>query len=81
MKNLLVCQLCGLLTNGGQLAHIVSIGDHGPRNKPSLVSHGLIADDYNIAGESNALYLCPKCHIEIDTHPEIYTYTFLSRVF
>ena len=80
IKNIARCQMCQLLTECGECAHIVSSGKNGPRNKHQLVEDGTISSNYEINVETNGLYLCANCHTLIDRYPERYTYEYLVNL-
>jgi hypothetical protein len=80
VKQTAKCQICGLMTECGEFAHIVASGRNGPRNKHQLVKNGTIEEDYDVNNESNGLYLCANCHTQIDKYPEKYTYHYLINI-
>lgn len=49
-----------------QAAHIIPVGDNGPR------SGEIIGDGLNIDFPENLLLLCPNCHSTIDKAPDVY---------
>jgi hypothetical protein len=72
-----ICQMCSILTDCGECAHIVAAGKNGPRNKHQLVLQGIIPENYEVNNEANGLHLCANCHARIDKHPDRYTYRYL----
>ena len=58
------CQRCHQsCKSDGQVAHIKAAAEGGPRFDAGMSK----ADRRDI---SNAVYLCPECHREVDTNPE-----------
>lgn len=51
--------------NFAQLAHIVAFREAGPRGRDGV-------RPTKINDASNLMVLCPKCHKEIDDHPDLY---------
>ena len=59
--------------NEAQVAHIIPVSDKGPRGE---FLH-LIGNRDEI---DNLMLLCPQCHKEIDTHPDLYTVEDLKKM-
>lgn len=74
------CQMCNLLTDCGECAHIVASSNNGPRNKRQIIQEGVISSDYEVNREENGLYLCANCHTLIDRNPDKYTFEFLHHI-